>query len=105
MEWVFLTGAIIFELVGTFALRMASLGNKAWYAATVAGYITAFIFLSLTLSNGMGIGVAYGVWAAAGIALTALISKALFREPLTVTMSAGIGLIAAGVLLLELSRH
>ena len=47
-------------------------------------------------------GVAYGIWAASGVALTAVASKALFKEPLTALMMGGIALIIAGVLLVEL---
>lgn len=105
MAWTFLAGAIIFELIGTFALRMAALGNKKWHIVTVAGYITTFGFLSLALTNGMGIGVAYGIWAAMGIALTAVISRILFKEPLTLIMSLGVALVAVGVILLEVGQH
>ena len=62
----------------------------------------AFALLSGALQAGMPLGVAYGVWAAAGIVLTALLSRILFREALTPVMMAGIGLIVAGVLLIEL---
>jgi drug/metabolite transporter (DMT)-like permease len=52
----------------------------------------------------MGIGVAYGIWTAVGVALTAVLSKALFGEALTRTMVLGIILIAAGVVLLETAK-
>ncbi|MEV4186622.1 SMR family transporter [Streptosporangium canum] len=66
------------------------------------GYIGAFFSLSMALRAGLGVGVAYGIWAASGVALTALASRVLFHEPLTKTMIAGIGLIIGGVLLIEL---
>ena len=51
-------------------------------------------------------GVAYGIWSAGGVAVTAIASRLLFGEPLTRTMVAGIVLIMAGVLLVELgSAH
>lgn len=50
----------------------------------------------------MALGVAYGIWAAAGVALTAILSRILFKEPLTWVMGLGIILIAGGVLLIEL---
>jgi small multidrug resistance pump len=50
----------------------------------------------------MPIGIAYGIWAAAGVALTAVLSKFLFKDPLTRLMSLGIILIIGGVLLIEL---
>ncbi len=102
MEWVYLTAAIASEVTATICLRVASTGRRRWYVPVVAGYLAAFVFLSLVLDEGLGLGVAYGVWAAAGVALTAIASKVLFEEPLTLLMSSGIVLIIGGVLLIEL---
>jgi small multidrug resistance pump len=101
MEWGFLAGAIVTEVCGTLALRAAVTGSKLWYLVVGAGYLSAFSLLSLTLSVGMPLGIAYGVWAAAGVALTAVASRFLFKEPLTWIMAAGIALIMGGVLLVE----
>jgi small multidrug resistance pump len=51
----------------------------------------------------MPVGVAYGVWTACGVALVALVARFLFSEPLTWLMGAGIALIVAGVLTIEMS--
>ena len=59
---------------------------------------TPRVFIAL----GLGIGVAYGIWAASGVALTAVASKFLFKEPFTWVMALGIALIIGGVLLVEL---
>lgn len=93
--------AIGSEVTGTLALRVAAAGRRAFYGVVVVGYIVAFTLLSASLQHGMPLGVAYGIWAAAGVALTAAASRLLFREPLTPTMIAGMGLIVAGVLLVE----
>ncbi len=55
-----------------------------------------------SLRLGMPLGIAYGIWAAAGVALTAVASRFLFGEPLTRKMLGGIGFIVVGVLLIEL---
>jgi small multidrug resistance pump len=102
MQWLLLAGAIIFEVVGTISLRVAVTGGRAYYAAVVVSYLLAFTFLSLTLDAGLGVGVAYGIWAASGVALTAVASRVLFQEPLTPLMMGGIALIISGVLLVEL---
>jgi small multidrug resistance pump len=68
----------------------------------VAGYLLAFTLLSGALAAGMPLGVAYGIWTAVGIVVTAVLSRVLFREALTPLMLAGMGLIVAGVLLVEL---
>ena len=102
MQWLLLATAILLEVTGTLALRMATTGRRAWYAVVAVGYAGAFAALTATLAAGLPLGVAYGIWAAVGVALTAVASHVLFDEPLTPVMGAGIALIAAGVLLVEL---
>ncbi|MFD6183567.1 DMT family transporter [Streptomyces goshikiensis] len=103
MNWTFLICAILSEGAATLSLRIASQGgSKKWYIAVATGFLAAFTFLTLALDGGMALGVAYGIWAASGIALTAITARALFREPLTKVMGGGIGLIITGVLLIEI---
>lgn len=104
MMWLLLAGAIVFEVTGTLSLRAASESKKRirWGAAIVGSYALAFTLLTATLASGMPLGVAYGIWAAAGVALTAVASRFLFHEPLNRIMILGIALIAGGVLLIEL---
>jgi small multidrug resistance pump len=105
MTWLVLCCAIVSEVAGTLALRMASQegADRRWLLATGGGYVAAFSLLSAALHLGMPLGVAYGVWAACGVALTAVASRLLFAEPLTRVMGVGVVLIAAGVLVIELS--
>lgn len=102
MSWLFLIGAIIFEVSATLSLRMASTGRRRWWIAVAVGYIVAFTMLIFTVSSGMALGVAYGIWAASGVALTAILSKVLFKEHLTLVMSIGILVVIGGVLMIEL---
>ncbi|MEE1618483.1 DMT family transporter [Brachybacterium sp. J153] len=102
MSWLLLSGAILTEVAATLSLRMAATGRRRWYAPVVLGYVLAFALLSGALAAGMPLGVAYGVWTAVGIIATALLSRILFREALTPVMLGGMGLIVAGVLLVEL---
>ncbi len=103
MQWLFLVGAIIFEVVGTLSLRMAAAtGERAYVAAGAVGYLAAFALLALTLNQGLGLGAAYGIWAASGVTLTAIASRVLFDEPLTRIMTGGIALILGGVVLVEI---
>jgi small multidrug resistance pump len=50
----------------------------------------------------MAVGVVYGIWVACGVALTAILGRVIFRDPLTPRMGLGIALIIAGVLVIEL---
>jgi small multidrug resistance pump len=102
--WLALAGAIIVEVFATLSLRASDgFRKKAWIAPVVAGYLVCFYLLWVSLSLGMPVGIAYGVWTACGVALVAVIARYLFAEPLTWVMVAGIGLIVAGVLTIELA--
>jgi len=105
VTWVYLIAAILTEVAATLSLRVAARGRRAWYVVVVTGYVVSFLLLARALEEGMGIGVAYGIWTAVGVALTAVLSKLLFGEPLTRVMTLGITLIVAGVVLLELGAH
>ncbi|WP_433730440.1 DMT family transporter [Actinoplanes sp. CA-051413] len=106
MSWVFLIGAILSEVGATMSLRASDgLARRRWILPVAAGYILAFILLSFALSAGLALGVAYGVWAASGVALTAVLARLIFHEPLTRTMAVGILLISAGVLVVELGAQ
>ncbi|MBM0125344.1 DMT family transporter [Pimelobacter simplex] len=98
---VFLGAAIVCELVATLTLKAASLGRHRLYAVVVAGYVAAFTMLALALAEGLGLGVAYGTWTAAGVATTAIAARFLYGEPLNRTMGLGIALIGAGVMLVQ----
>jgi len=97
-------GAIISEVSATLALRQA-LNQPGFYVMVGIGYALAFILLSLTLKAGMPLGVAYGLWGALGVALTAVLSMLVFGEPITVLVALGIALIMAGVLLVEVGAQ
>jgi small multidrug resistance pump len=102
--WLALAGAIAIEVVATLSLRASDgFRKKAWIAPVVSGYLVSFYLLWLSLSLGMPVGIAYGVWTACGVALVAIIARFLFSEPLTWVMVAGIALIVAGVLTIELA--
>ncbi|OUE18934.1 Spermidine export protein MdtJ [Clavibacter michiganensis] len=104
MRWLLLGGAIASEVTASLALQ-AAVDAPGWYALVVVGYLVAFGFLTRVLKAGMAVGVAYGIWGAAGVALTAVGATALFGQPLTGTMIAGLVLIVAGVLLVELGSQ
>lgn len=105
IAWVFLIVAILTEVTATLALQAAVKGSWKWYLLVGAGYLVAFSALSLALAEGMPLGVAYGIWTAAGVALTAILGKVIFKQPFTWLMGLGVALIMGGVLLIELGAH
>ncbi|MDX1606234.1 MAG: multidrug efflux SMR transporter, partial [Candidatus Competibacterales bacterium] len=67
----------------------------------VAGYGCAFYFLSLCLRS-IPVGVAYAVWAGLGMVLVAVVGAVLYRQIPDLPALLGLGLIVAGVLILNL---
>jgi small multidrug resistance pump len=106
VAWLFLAGAIMSEVVATTALKL-SVGFTRLVPSIVVviGYVTAFALLSQALTRGMGIGVAYAVWSAIGVALVALIGVTFLGEHLTAIQVGGIALVIAGVVALELGAQ
>jgi small multidrug resistance pump len=104
VTWLWLAGAIAVEVTASLALQ-AAVDAPGWYALVVAGYLSAFFCLTRVLKGGMAIGVAYGIWGAAGVAVTAVMASILFDQALTGVMVLGLVLIVAGVLLVELGSQ
>jgi small multidrug resistance pump len=104
VTWLVLVTAIVIEVGATLGLRASDgFRKKAWIAPVVLGYLTSFYLLWLTLSLGVPVGIAYGIWTACGVALVAVVARYLFGDPLTRKMLIGIAFIVAGVLTIELA--
>ncbi len=102
MTWVLLVLAIASEVTATLSLRASEgLRRRRWIPVIVIGYLAAFSLLGAILAMGMPVGVAYGVWAASGVAVTAVLGRVLFKDHFSLMMGAGVALIAVGVGLIE----
>lgn len=100
-HWWFLAIAVIAEVVGTSFLKSAAGFTRPWPSlAVVLCYAIAFYCLSLTLRT-LPVGIAYAVWAGTGIVLIALIGRVLFAQQLDTAALLGIGLILAGVVVIN----
>jgi multidrug transporter EmrE-like cation transporter len=100
--YLFLTIAILTEIFGTSMLK-ASAGFTKLYPsiATLVGFGVAFYCLSLALQQ-IPLGVAYAIWSGVGTAITAIIGILIWKETVSITSIAGILLIIAGVVILNL---
>ena len=103
-KWSALGAAILLEVSGTLALR-AAIDQPWWWVLVGTGYVGSFVAMALVLRTGAPIGVVYGIWAACGVTLTAVVAAVLFGDPLTVLMGVGIAVVIGGVLLVELGAH
>ena len=102
MPWIYLVTAIALEVVGTTALKLSDgFSRWGWGAVSLAFYAGALILLSLVLRT-MPVGMAYAVWSGLGVALVALIGALAFGQRLDAAAWLGMGLIVAGVLVLNL---
>ncbi|KIP88549.1 cation transporter [Microbacterium sp. MEJ108Y] len=89
------------EIAASARRSPARQGILRWIPVIVVGYLAAFTLLGTILAMGMPVGVAYGVWSAAGVAITAILGRVIFKDHFSVLMAIGVALIALGVLLIE----
>lgn len=99
-RWLLLLGAIVAEVLGTMSLR-AAIDQPVWIVGVIAGYVVAFTLLGLALGEGIPIGIAYGIWAAGGVALVAILGAVIFAETLSLTAIIGIVTLMAGVYIVQ----
>lgn len=100
--YAFLVAAIVAEVIATTALARAEGFTRLWPSVlTVAGYIVAFWCLSFPLRV-MPTGVVYAIWSGLGIVLIALVAFFWAKQALDGPAIAGLGLILAGVLVINL---
>lgn len=101
MGYVYLTIAIIAEVIGTTALQ-ASAGFSKFVpsAIVVLAYGVAFYCLSLVLKS-VPVGIAYAIWSGMGIVLITLVGATIFGQPLDLPAIFGIVLIISGVVVMN----
>jgi len=102
MSWLYLSIAIVAEIVATSALKSAAgFSRLGPTLLTLGGYLIAFYFLSISLRT-IPVGIAYAVWSGVGIVAISIIGIWLYQQKLDWAAFVGIGLIIAGVLVLNL---
>lgn len=102
MGWIYLTGAILFEITGTMLMRYSD-GLRHFLPALGMFVCYAICFTLLTFSlKTIPMGIAYAVWAGLGTALVVVLSAFLFQEPLNPLKIASISLIILGIVGLNL---
>lgn len=94
--------AIATEVVATSSLSKAQgFTEPTWTALVVGGYIFSIWLLTLVVRE-IPVSVAYAVWSGLGTALITVVGITLLGEDVDVVKVAGIGLVIAGVVLLNL---
>lgn len=100
--YLFLFLAIICEVIATSSLKLSNGFTQLGFTIiTIVGYSASFYLLSLTLKT-MPMGIAYAIWSGIGIVLVSLIAWFFFKQSLDLAALIGMGLIMAGVVVINL---
>jgi len=98
-HWIFLSVAIVAEVIATSALKASEGFTKPLPTIVMAiGYGIAFYLLTLRT---IPVGIAYAIWSGAGIVLITAAAWFLYGQKLDAPAIIGMGLIVAGVVVLN----
>lgn len=102
LHYIYLIIAVAAETIGTSALQASNQFTKLGPTLIVVlAYGVAFYFLGIALKY-IPVGIAYALWSGLGIVLIALIGFALFGQALDLAAVAGLALIIAGIVVIQL---
>jgi len=94
--------AVLFETAGTLALQASAQFTKPLpIVIMTVCYLLSFYFMSLVLKF-MPVGVVYAIWSGLGIIFIAIFGYFLFGQKLDFAALAGMGLIIAGVVVINI---
>lgn len=98
---IFLIFAILTETIGTTALKASDGFTRLWPSVIVVlGYAASFYLLALALKT-IPVGIAYAIWSGVGIVFIAMIGYFVFRQTLDSAAILGMGLIVAGIVVMQ----
>lgn len=100
--YFFLLLSIASEVIATTALKLSDSFTRLWPSViTVMFYIIAFWSLTIPMRT-IPTGIIYAVWSGAGIVLISLAGWIIYGQKLDMAALTGIGLIIAGVMVINL---
>ncbi|WP_236329057.1 SMR family transporter [Enterobacter quasihormaechei] len=101
-SYLFLLLSIASEVIATTALKLSDSFTRLWPSViTVMFYIIAFWSLTIPMRT-IPTGIIYAVWSGAGIVLISLAGWIIYGQKLDMAALTGIGLIIAGVMVINL---
>ena len=101
MSFVYLTIAVLAEVIATSALKASEEFTRLWPSVmVVVGYSVAFYLLSLCLRT-IPLGVMYAIWSGLGVVLTGIVGWVVYKEQLDAPALVGMALILAGVVVIR----
>lgn len=100
--YIYLAIAIAAEVVATTSMKAISGFSKPLpLILVITGYGLAFSMLTLVVRS-IPVGVAYAIWAGLGIVLVSIAAAVLYDQKLDLPAMLGMGLIVAGVVVIQL---
>jgi small multidrug resistance pump len=105
LAWLLVATSVIAEVVGTVALKHSDGFSKFFPSVAAAACYALAIWLMAVAMRHLDMGVTYAVWAASGIAATALVGIAVFGEQLGMLKALGLICIVGGVAMLNLGNQ
>ncbi|APQ11679.1 hypothetical protein NS274_20670 [Pseudomonas oryzihabitans] len=100
--YVYLAIAIAAEVVATTSMKAVSGFSKPLpLILVIGGYALAFSMLTLVVRS-IPVGIAYAIWAGLGIVLVSIAAAFLYNQKLDLPAMLGMGLIVAGVVVIQL---
>jgi small multidrug resistance pump len=101
MQWLYLSIAILAEVIATSSLKAAEGFTRLIPSLIVVfGYGTAFYFLSLTLRT-MQVGTAYAIWSGVGTVIISIVAWLFYNQKLDAPSFLGMALIISGVIIIK----
>jgi len=105
MPWVILTVCVLIEVIAAMLLTRSEGFTKFWLGvSSLALFAVCFAGMSYVVTR-IPVGIAYAVWAGAGVALVALAGVIVLRQELTVVQVVCIALITVGAVGLNLTTE
>ena len=99
---MYLTMAIVAEVIATTMLKASEGFTRLWPSLLVVlGYGVAFWGLSMVVKS-MPLGIVYAIWSGMGIVLVSVAAVFVYPQKLDWPAIVGMGLIIAGVLVINL---
>ncbi|WP_431222366.1 SMR family transporter [Serratia sp. L9] len=99
---MYLAMAIVAEVVATTMLKASEGFTRLWPSlVVVVGYAIAFWGLSMVVKT-MPLGIVYAIWSGMGIVLVSIAAVFIYQQKLDLPAVIGMGLIVAGVLVINL---
>tara|TARA_B100000287_G_scaffold296457_1_gene279669 strand:- start:173 stop:505 length:333 start_codon:yes stop_codon:yes gene_type:complete len=99
--YLFLVGAVIFEVCGTMLLPVTQNFTKLAPTSILAAFYLAAFYLLTFVTNKLPIAIVYATWSGLGIFTIAILGYVFFKQTLAWQAILGLFLIVIGVILVN----